>query len=82
VTSDVSGLRDEAQRRDDLVAAIADIQNRLDAVYAAQLGREHVTRVVEESAALAARARFLNYVPVLVEKAARDELRADARASR
>jgi hypothetical protein len=59
----------------------ADVHARLDALYAAQLGRDHVARVVEEIAALSARARFLNYVPVLIEKMARDELRAATRAT-
>lgn len=70
------------QRRDDVAAAIQEIHDRLDAYYAGRLGSDHVARVVREASTIAGTARFTNYVPVLIEKAARDKLRAATRTTR
>lgn len=71
----------DAQQNEDLLAAIAAIHTRLDAFYAAQLGSDRVAQVVREASTIAGTARFTTYVPVLIEKAARDKLRQAACAT-
>jgi hypothetical protein len=62
-----------------LRAVIDELHVRLLAQYGDQVGAAHVARVVEDSVARFSSARFTTYVPVLVEKAAKDQLRAAVR---
>ena len=63
---------------DEALAVIVDIHRRLDERYAAVLGREHVADVLADVVASFSSARFTTYVPVLIEKQARERLRAAA----
>jgi hypothetical protein len=74
-TIDLRGLAADNGLR----AVIDEILVRLLAQYGQELGAAQVVRVVEESVARFAAARFTTYVPVLVEKVARDQLRGAVR---
>ena len=63
---------------DEALAVIVDIHRRLDDRYASQLGRGHVADVLADVVASFSSARFTTYVPVLIEKQARERLRAAA----
>jgi hypothetical protein len=74
-TIDLRGLAVDSGLR----AVIDELHVRLLAQYGNEVGAAHVARVVEESVARFSSARFTTYVPVLVEKAAKDQLRAAVR---
>ena len=63
---------------DEALAVIVDIHRRLDERYASLLGRGHVADVLADVVASFSSARFTTYVPVLIEKQARERLRAAA----
>ena len=64
---------------DEALAAIVAIHRRLEEQYGPLLGNDVVARVLADSVADFSQARFTNYVPLLIEKAARDRLRTAAR---
>ena len=64
---------------DEALATIVAIHRRLGEDYGPLLGNDVVARVLAEAVAEFSRTRFTTYVPLLIEKAARDRLRASAK---
>lgn len=63
---------------DEALAVIVEIHRRLEERFAPVLGSELVAEVLADVMASFSSARFTSYVPVLIEKQARERLRAAA----